>query len=94
MKHTGSKKKISKSKEKSNSGPLLFCVYTGGVVDLEQFKQYRSLQDKDAENLGLVRIVDDSGESYLYPQDYFTDPTSSSFVDAIREIASRLTPLQ
>ncbi len=38
---------------------------------LERRKIYRSLPEPDAERRGLVRIIDESGEDYLYPSDYF-----------------------
>lgn len=40
-------------------------------ASLELRKLYRVLQDKNAAKSGLVRIVDESGEDYLYPADYF-----------------------
>jgi len=32
---------------------------------------YRVLQDRGAERRGLLRVVDESGEDYLYPKDLF-----------------------
>jgi hypothetical protein len=40
-------------------------------ASLEIHKLYRVLSDKDAEREGDLRIVDESGEDYLYPADYF-----------------------
>ena len=40
-------------------------------ASLELHKIYRVLPDEDAEVDGDVRIVDESGEDYLYPADYF-----------------------
>jgi hypothetical protein len=34
-------------------------------------KIYRVLLDKDAEQDGDLRIIDESGEDYIYPADYF-----------------------
>lgn len=48
------------------------CVNnTDYSVSLELHKVYRILPDKDATADGLVRVVDESGEDYLYPQDWF-----------------------
>ena len=40
-------------------------------ASLELHKVYRVIPDEDAERDGDVRIVDESGEDYLYPADYF-----------------------
>jgi hypothetical protein len=40
-------------------------------ASLELHKIYRVLPDKDAERDGDLRIIDESGEDYLYPADYF-----------------------
>ncbi len=48
------------------------CVKNSGYeVSLERRKIYPVLDDKEATTLGLVRVVDESGESYLYPEDRF-----------------------
>ena len=40
-------------------------------ASLELHKIYRVLPDKDAEADGDMRIIDESGEDYLFPADYF-----------------------
>ena len=40
-------------------------------ASLELHKIYRALPDEDAEADGDMRVVDESGEDYLYPADYF-----------------------
>lgn len=40
-------------------------------ASLELHKIYRVLPDEDAAADGDLRIVDESGEDYLYPADYF-----------------------
>jgi hypothetical protein len=47
------------------------CVENRGAEDLEVRKVYRVLHDKDAAAAGYVRVIDESGEDYLYPADYF-----------------------
>jgi len=39
----------------------------GFTVSLEKRKLYRTLRDAPAQKLGLLRVVDESDESYLYP---------------------------
>ena len=40
-------------------------------VSLELHKIYRVLPDEEAAEDGDVRIIDESGEDYLYPTEYF-----------------------
>lgn len=40
-------------------------------ASLELHKAYRVLLDKDAEQDGDLRIIDESGEDYLFPAEYF-----------------------
>ena len=48
------------------------CVKnTGYPASLELHKIYRVLRDDDAAADGDLRIVDESGEDYLYPADWF-----------------------
>ena len=47
------------------------CVENRGAEDLEIRKVYRVLHDNDAAALGYVRVIDESGEDYLYPDQYF-----------------------
>ena len=43
----------------------------GNSAALEVRKIYRVLQDASAKARGLVRVIDESGEGYLYPEKYF-----------------------
>jgi hypothetical protein len=48
------------------------CLDTGDYhVSLERWKLYEVVLDPDAEAHGQFRIVDESGEDYLYPKQYF-----------------------
>lgn len=40
-------------------------------ASLELHKLYRVLSDKEAEHEGDLRVIDESGEDYLYPADCF-----------------------
>lgn len=40
-------------------------------ASLELHKIYRVLPDKEAQADGGLRIIDESGEDYLFPADYF-----------------------
>jgi hypothetical protein len=51
---------------------LYICLDNSGYeVSLEKRKIYVGVPDVRAERLGHIRIVDESGESYLYPADRF-----------------------
>ena len=47
------------------------CVENRGAEDLDTRKVYRVLRDRDASASGYVRVIDESGEDYLYPAGYF-----------------------
>ena len=51
------------------------CVRTDGSEDLERRKVYQILPDREASRDGYMRVVDESGEDYLYPADYFVPVT-------------------
>lgn len=40
-------------------------------VSLEVRKVYRVISDPQASQLQMIRVVDESGEDYLYPQEMF-----------------------
>lgn len=40
-------------------------------ASLELHKIYRVISDEDAEVDGDLRVIDESGEDYLYPADWF-----------------------
>src|SRR5438034_635023 len=48
------------------------CVANPGyAASLERRKLYRSLMDQRASWGGLIRVIDESGESYFYPSEFF-----------------------
>jgi hypothetical protein len=47
------------------------CVANDGCDDLSVGMLYRVLPDQTASGEGMLRVVDDSGEDYLYPADRF-----------------------
>ncbi len=47
------------------------CTQNINADDLELRKVYLIIPDTRAENENLLRIVDESGEDYLYPANYF-----------------------
>jgi len=50
---------------------FVLCIENRECEDLEKGKVYRLLPDAKAKREGYVRVVDESGEDYLYPESYF-----------------------
>jgi len=51
---------------------LVVCIKNGGYpASLEKRKIYVSLRDADADEHDLLRVIDESGEDYLYPKNLF-----------------------
>jgi hypothetical protein len=56
----------------NNQTQLAVCVRNDGYpASLEVRKIYRVLPDSGAATAHLLRVVDESGEDYLYPDSYF-----------------------
>ena len=57
---------------KSSHLRFAICVNNSEYpASLELHKIYRVLPDEDAAKDGDIRVIDESGEDYLYPADYF-----------------------
>jgi hypothetical protein len=57
---------------KAQAKQLVVCVDNDGyAASLEKRKIYLALPDTDAGKHGLLRIVDESGDDYLYPKTFF-----------------------
>ena len=68
------------------SGYVLCVRNENYPASLERRKLYRRLPDTRSEKHGLIRIIDESGEDYLYPADFFT---SIPIPKRVRRILSR-----
>ena len=64
------------------------CVANKGYDDLELWKVYQVLPDAKAERVGCARVIDESGEDFLYPADRFV------VVELAREARARLPSWQ
>ena len=62
---------MTKNKKPSEAGFVVCLKNEGYSASLERHKIYRILHDPEAEKDGDLRIVDESGEDYLYPESYF-----------------------
>ncbi len=94
MKRMASVKKRPKSnaysvRKKASNPPYVVCVRNDDYpASLELRKIYRLMMDKPASKSGLVRVVDESGEDYLYPADYFVAIKLTRMVERAVGLAS------
>ena len=57
---------------KTQAKKLVVCVENDGYpASLEKRKIYVALRDAAADKHAMLRIVDESGEDYLYPKAFF-----------------------
>lgn len=58
---------------KTSSSPVQFaiCIVATPESDLEAWKLYRVLPDTKADEVAFLRVIDESGEDYLYPKKQF-----------------------
>jgi hypothetical protein len=57
---------------KEDGARFVLCVRNEGYsAGLELRKVYRVLADEQASRRHQLRVIDESGEDYLYPEEYF-----------------------
>lgn len=58
--------------QKKSAFKFAVCINNADYpASLELHKIYRVLPDEDAAMDGDIRVIDESGEDYLYPAEYF-----------------------
>jgi len=57
-------------KRRSQDVRFVLCL-TSSEPDLEPRKVYQVLPDERADKAKYLRVIDESGEDYLYPEQYF-----------------------
>ena len=57
----------------SNSHFVICIENSDYPASLEKRKIYEALLDADAAKHGQIRVIDESGEDYLYPKECFVD---------------------
>jgi hypothetical protein len=68
---------------------FVLCLSDEGCEDLVVRKVYEVLDDPLAARAGLLRVVDESGEDYLYPAELFESLQLSP--DAVRRLRGATT---
>ncbi len=58
-------------KKHKSEGLFAVCVENKDAEDLEKRKIYKVIPDEEASKEGYLRVVDESGDDYLYPESYF-----------------------
>jgi len=78
QKFTGTKPTASAARKRKSSvssherQTFVVCLSNEGYpASLEARKIYRTMPDPRAAKVGMVRVVDESGEDYLYPKHQF-----------------------
>jgi len=71
-------------------GAVVCVANEGNEASLQLWKIYLALRDADAKSEGFLRVIDESGEDYLFPEENFvpiTLPTEARkpFERAVRE---------
>ena len=56
---------------KESKRNYVVCIRAEESADIEVRKVYEVLADESAANRGYVRVVDESGKDYLYPEECF-----------------------
>jgi hypothetical protein len=72
MKRRGLARKRSDSAKHLPRSRYVLCVRNEEYsASLEKLKLYRRIADAHSERHGLIRVIDESGEGYVYPVDFF-----------------------
>lgn len=87
-----SRSSASSHPEASGDGSpqFLVCVANEWAEDLQVLKVYRRLPDELAEGRGYFRVIDDSGEDYVYPRASFLAlPLPAALEEELETLAAR-----
>jgi hypothetical protein len=86
------KTKMARVNHKNGGGGFVLCVENeSNPESLEILKVYRTLPDAEAERDKWIRVIDESGEDYLYPKSYFVSvEISASARKRIAEVVERI----
>jgi hypothetical protein len=71
-------------KRKDSASKFAICIHSDDADLLTPRMIYQVLRDESAAKSNYIRVIDNEGEDYLYPADYFI------FVDFPREIERAL----
>jgi hypothetical protein len=78
-------------KQQGSELRFAICIWNDGSEDLEIRKLYQVLPDAAASKDNYIRIIDESGEDYLYPATYFIPIKLPSAVE--RALSAAVSPV-
>lgn len=59
-------------KKKFKSKGEMICIRNEGYeTSLKRRKRYKVFEDEFAKTIGMIRVIDETGDSYLYPETFF-----------------------
>ncbi|MFH1860354.1 MAG: hypothetical protein ABH870_05005 [bacterium] len=62
---------LKNMKEHKTESQFVICIQNKGCEDLELSKVYQVITDEFVAQDSYIRMIDESGEDYLYPANYF-----------------------
>jgi hypothetical protein len=77
-------------KKLRSTASFALCIEDAGMEDLEARKLYQVLPDRKAVREDYLRVVDESGEGYIYPSSWFVPVKLSAAV--VRRLRTRTVP--
>lgn len=78
-------------KKNKSATEFVVCIWDDeGETDLQLLKIYRQIPDGSAEHDAMIRIIDDSGEDYLYPAKWFLHLDLSRDAEKVLEGVAQL----
>lgn len=86
--HTLEFEGMMRARKKKTLGYAICMRNTGFAASLEVRKLYPVLVDVQADANGLIRVIDESGEDYLYPADLFQRVTLPAEIQRALQLAS------
>lgn len=67
--------------EKLENKKIVICIENrGNEASLEKWKVYQCLPDEQAESHNEIRVIDEEGEDYLYPAEFFAEVSLESSI--------------
>lgn len=74
---------------KQHKKQFVICIRNDGAEDLEIRKIYQVLSDERAAKDKHIRVIDESGDDYLYPAEFFIPLTLSREMERALSAALR-----
>jgi hypothetical protein len=74
---------------KQHKRQFVICVRNDGAEDVEIRKVYQVLPDEHAAKDKHIRVIDESGDNYLYPAEFFIPLTLSREMERALSAALR-----